>query len=524
MTGWDFADFKAKDKEYFDRGLRLVGLRVRSGKFTGVWHPGSGAQWWVPGSDYAAFKAQDKLYFDQGLRLVDIEYHDGKWTGVWRPGTGAQWWVPGWDYDAFKAQDKTYFDEGLRLVCLRVNNGKYTGVWRPGSGPQWWVPGWDHEAFKDQDKKYFDEGLRLVDLEVHDGKFTGVWRPGTGAQWWYFGDDYEMFRARDLGHFDDGLRLRKVFPYPSSCDSECLNQVVMPTSTYNYEITRTSEHCPGLPGTCGSPGPGEVVTYHWPCLTFDGSKRYARLSALSYNDAPLFTLPFSDTEVKELGPWLYQPGSWHHAIDFQRADRASFDVLAAAPGRVIFTGWDWWSGNTIVISHESGGVQDAFRTIYMHLRNGPTHDADQSWNITVPNLKEPRLTQFKNYLKNTGCPKGGPYTPKPEFWGSDQDKIKPSLLGSVVAAGVVIAHSGCTGPGGCGCTQDPVNGWTWGGTPNTHLHVFFARRDPTDNQWYFIDPYGIYSSGGCYPALDTPITTPCARYPIAWKGHKAAYP
>jgi hypothetical protein len=523
VTGLSYDDFKAKDKHYFDQGLRLICLRVRDGKFTGVWHPGSGAQWWVTGLSYADFKAKDKQYFDQGLRLVDIEVQGGTFSGVWRPGSGAQWWVTGSSYDDFKAKDKSYFDQGLRLVCLRAQqDGHFTGVWHPGSGAQWWVTGLSYADFKGKDKQHFDAGLRLFDIEIHDGKFTGVWRPGSAAQWWWFGNDYEMVTSRDRSYFDGGLRLTKVFPYVGSCDSSCQNQVVMPTGSYNYGITRTSEHCPGLPGTCGTPGAGDVVYYRWPCLTFDGSQRFARMSALTFNDAPLFTLPFSDTAVKQRGPWLYSPGSWHHAIDFSRDDRASFPVHAAAAGRVIFIGWDSWSGNTMVISHDSGGTKDVFRTIYMHLRNGPAHDADQSWNVTVPTLTEPRLSQFKNYLKSTGCPKGGPYTPKPEFWGTDADKINANLLGTHVAAGAVIGHAGCTGPGGCGCTDDKAT-WTWGGGVNTHLHIFFARRDSTDNEWYFIDPYGIYASGSCYPGLNTPIQTPCARYPIAWKGGKAQY-
>lgn len=364
----------------------------------------------------------------------------------------------------------------------------YLAVWRPGSGAQRWVTGASDDDFRTKDKGYFDQGLRLFDIEIHGGKFSGVWRPGSGAQWWFFGNDYEMVLGRDKSYFDGGPRLLKVFPYPGSCDNSCLNQAVMPAGSYNYGITRTAQHCPGLPGTCGTPAAGDVVDYRWPCLTFDGSQRFARMPALTYSDA----------------------------------GANSFPVHAAAPGRVIFIGWDWWSGNTIVISHDSGGVKDAFRTIYMHLRNEPTHDADQAWNVTAPKLQEPGLSQSKNYLTSTGCPKGGPYHPKPEFWGTDADQIDMTLLGKQVAAGAVIAHSGCTGPGGRGCTKDQAN-WTWGGGVNTHLHIFFARRDPSDNEWYFIDPYGIYSSGGCYPALDTPVTTPCARYPVAWKGGKAQY-
>lgn len=41
---------------------------------------------------------------------------------------------------------------------------------------------------------------------------------------------------------------------------------------------------------------------------------------------------------------------------------------------------------------------------------------------------------------------------------------------------------------------------------------------------YLVDPYGIYASGGGYPGMNTPMTTPCARYPILWKGGKSQYP
>ena len=523
-TGLSPDEFKAKDKAHFDQGLRLVDIELHSGTFTAVWHPGSGAQWWATGLSLDEFKAKDKAYFDQGLRLVDIDSHLGAFTAVWRPGSGGQWWATGLSLDEFKAKDKGYFDQGLRLARLSVAGGKYIAVWRTGAGAQWWAAELSYDDFKAKDKAYYDQGLRLVDIELHDGKFTGVWRPGAGPQWWFFGDDYERFASRDKGYFGNGLRLLKIFPYTGKCDGQCLNLVVMPTNSYNYAIARTAEHCPGLPGTCGTPGPGEVVFYRWPCITFDGSQRYERLSAVTFSDAPLFQLPFSDPTVKQSGTWLYKAGSWHHALDLRPDDRHSFEVRAAAAGRVVFIGWDWWSGNTIVMSHDSGGVQDAFRTIYMHLRNGPTHDADQAWNITVPKLTEPRLSQYKTYLTKTGCPKGGPYNADPKYWGTDADKIDTKLLGKNVSAGTVIAHAGCSGPGGCGCTDDQAS-YTWGGGVNTHLHIFFARRDPSDNEWYFIDPYGIYGPPGCYPStLTDPITTACARYPISWKGGKPQYP
>ncbi len=507
VTGMGYDDFKTTDLKHFNEGLRLISLRVRGGLFTGIWHPGAGAQWWTYGLSYDDFKAKDKTYFDQGLRLVDIEIDNGKFAGVWRPGGGAQWWATGLSFDDFKAKDLAHFKEGLRLVCLRVVDGKYTAVWHTGTGAQWWASGLNVNDFIAKDKEYFNQGLRMYDVEIHNGLLTGFWRDGAGqgAQWWHVGDDFEMVNGHDRHYFDTGLRLVKVFPFPGACDSGCLNQAVMPTGSYNYGLT------------------GDTAVYRWPCLTFDGSVRLARMSALQFGDNGIFTLPFNDKGVKMRGPWLYKPGDWHHAIDYSRDDSGSFPVLAAAPGRVIFIGWDAWSGNTMVMSHDSGGVTDAFRTIYMHLHNGPTNDANNAWNVSVPTLGEPRLSQYKAFLTNTGCPKGGPYHPNATYWGTDADKIDMSLLNKSVAAGAVIAHSGCTGPGGCGCT-DNSDKYKWGGGVNTHLHIFFARKDPSDQQWYFIDPYGIYASGGCYPGFNTAINTPCARYPVMWKGRKVQYP
>ena len=296
----------------------------------------------------------------------------------------------------------------------------------------------------------------------------------------------------------------------------------MTSGSYNYGITETEEHCPGLPGTCGTPDADDVVFYRWPNIDFDGSRRYVRLSALAGSDQ-IFTIPFSDTEVTPGGTWQYNPGAWHHAIDFSRGDGKTFKVLAAGPGVVIFIGWDNWSGNTIVISHDAAGVKDAYRTIYMHLRNGPSSDSDNCWSKTVPTLAEPRLSQYKSFLTSTGCPQNPPRNPDSNYWGTESEKIDTTLLSNSVEAGTFLAWAGETGPGGCNCTNDSAS-YTWGGGVNTHLHVFFTRRDQTNNEWYFIDPYGIYGHPSCYPSnLTDPITTSCARYPITWKGGKPQY-
>ena len=80
--------------------------------YLATWRPGNGAQWWVTGLGYDDFKAKDKQYFDQGLRLTTLRIRNGAYTAVWHPGSGAQWWVAGLSYDDFKAKDKAYFDGG----------------------------------------------------------------------------------------------------------------------------------------------------------------------------------------------------------------------------------------------------------------------------------------------------------------------------------------------------------------------------------------------------------------------------
>lgn len=178
--------------------------------YSGVWRPGSGAQWWRSGMSLSDFKELDKTYFDQGLRLTDLEIKNGKYAAVWRPGRGAQWWRPGMAVGQFRTQDKAYFDQGLRLVALAIESGRYTAVWRPGSGAQWWRPGMTIGEFKTQDKTYFDQDLRLVILKIEGGKYTAVWRPGSGAQWWEAGLCFDDFKTEDKAYFEMGLRLQTL--------------------------------------------------------------------------------------------------------------------------------------------------------------------------------------------------------------------------------------------------------------------------------------------------------------------------
>jgi Polyglycine hydrolase-like, structural repeat len=517
--------FEAKWKELSGQGLRLTSLAAfeHGGvtSYAGAYRAGTDAHaLWV--AQWPSFEAKWKELSGQGLRLTSLAAfeHGGvtSYAGAYRAGTDAHaLWVSQWP--SFEAKWKELSDRGLRLtsIAATVHGGVtyYGGVFRAGSGGHaLWVS--QGPSFVAKWKELSDQGLRLVSLDsyIHGGNryYAGVYRPGTDGHVLWVGVDWENFVAKWRQLSQQGQRLIDMTLYPHPCAADCLNHVVMPTDSYNYGITRTQTHCPGLPGTCGSPGPGDRVFYRWP-VDVEGGSRFVRLTAIEHDDQFL-TLPFSDSKVERRGVWRYSNGGWHHAGDYSRDDSATFQIRACAPGRVIHMGWDNWSGNTVIVSHDVGGKQDAYRTIYMHMRNGASNDCEAAWSQTVPTLSEPERSEYIQHLNDTGCPQNPPRNPDPAHWGTNQQTL-PAILNQQVARGAFLGWCGNTGPGG----KKGLGG------PNTHLHIFFCRRDPTNDEWYFFDPYGVYSLPGCYAANVTDATTgPCVRYPIAWKFGKPQYP
>lgn len=532
--------FLLDDFERFTIGSKSV--------YAGLFKKGGGGNAaWIT-SDWKDFSAQWASFENQGLRMDDYEswFEGGNqvYAGIFHEAGGAHaaWIVSDWQnftskWDELGKQNLRMRD--FEALPLPGGSVQYAGIFREGSdGNAAWVTA-DWNSFIGKWGEFTKAGLRITDFETYmDGKkrmWAGIFRAGGWEEAAWIGVDWENFSS--MWHQQDAqnMSLVDVEAYPSTCPAECLNQVVMPgcegspetDCRYDYGITTTKTHCAGKPGTCPSTViSGSNVIYHQPVDT-TASDRYARLSALDARDA-IFTLPFSDSDLQHNG-WLYSAGSWHHAIDYSRPGAGNFTVRAAAPGTVIHVGWDQWSGNTVVISHDAGGVKDAYRTIYMHLRNGPKHDCTEAWNTAawLSTLDEPLANDhYEKYLKDSGCLKDGSGKLNVARWGSGSDLIAADLLGKTVNAGDVIAHAGSTGPGGCGCMpkdwSSPVG--TGGKGPNTHLHIFFARRDPKDDQWYFFDPYGMYAPSGCYPSGMTDGLGACARYPIAWKGGKPEYP
>lgn len=526
----DWQAFQAKWQQAGKQGLHLAAVRtfVANGRrsWAGAWRKGADGEELAAGLDAAAFLARHRELAGHGLRLVDLDtYEEGRqrlYLGAWRTGKDRRL-ILDLDGPALASRAETLAERALRPVRLRAyrDHGRlrFLALWSAGDGEYQLLTGLDAAGLARAQADLAGRGLQLVDVDAYDDdrgrqRFAGIWRAGAAPASLWTGD-WESFVARWHELAGQGERLIALAVAPGACAAACANQVIANRS-YDYGIRATATHCQGRPGTCGTPAPEEAVFYHWPVIS-DGGNRYVRLSALAVTDAP-FSLPFSDPAVRRRAVWLYGPGSWHHAADFSRDDALTFAARAAALGTVLFTGWDPWSGNTIVVSHDAGGVTDAYRTIYMHLRDGASHDCAAAWSQTMAHLPaaDRQLAAYRVHLLATGCTED-PASRRldPRHWGTAAETIDTGLLGKRVAAGQFLAWAGDTGPGG---KRGP-------GGSNTHLHVFFARRDPSDQHWYFIDPYGIYGPPACYPPrLTDPLTGPCVRYPVAWAGGRPRFP
>jgi murein DD-endopeptidase MepM/ murein hydrolase activator NlpD len=544
--GLSWNNFVSKWQTLAKENLRLVDIStyIKNGKryYNGVWRAGSDGYALYAGLNWSDFVTQWQTLGRQGLRLIDIEtYVDNNkrlYAGVWRAGTGGYALDGGLNWNDFVAKWKSLATNNLRLidVATYVSNGTrlYTGVWRAGKDNYALYGGLNWNDFTAKWQTLGAQKLRLISVTsyLQNGTrlYLGVWRAGTDGYYLWNGTDWESTTSKWAELATNKLRLVCLDTYESDCDASCLNHALMPDDlstnwrdTYDYHITAGKYHCNGTPGSCdtGILHATDVI-YSWPNLKLNGNY-YLRNSVVFGAKDKIFTLPFKDA-ANQMGHngWRYSNGTWHHAIDYSRNDTKTFQVVAAAAGRVIYIGWDYWSGNTMIISHDAGGKKDAYRTIYMHMQNGPLNDCSKAWNVSVPKIYNSNdntiQNNYKHYLNSTGCPENvSQRNPDVAYWGKSSQKIDMSLLNKTVTAGQVIGWSGSTGPGGCGSTDGIVR-------VNTHLHVFFAYRDATDDRWYFFDPYGIYNMPYCYPTgVNDPINGQCSRYPVAWKNGKPGY-
>jgi len=535
--GDNWNGFINKGNELANDGFHLIDME-RSKKdgidqFNGVWKKDTGANLLVSGKTWDDFLADGQDKANEGYRLIDVERYiknnQAQYNGVWVSGDDSNFIVSGKTWNNFRDEVTANADDNLRLIDLETfssgNQQKFFGIYRSGSydygiqSPMGWkdfVDGW--KLFSDTDR-------RLIDIERFDDgeiKYAGVYAEGTDPYALWYASDREEFVSKWKEYSDKGLRLVDVELFPNQCSIECLNDVIQDNGEKwtAWGNPKTNLHCEGLPGTCNFDTSTKDVAYSAPVDEVD-DKTYVRLSAINEGDQ-IFTLPFESKQVELSQTWIYNSGNYHHAHDYKSSTGNSFEIRAAAPGKVIFADWTNWSGNTVIISHNVDGKNDAYRTIYKHLRNGSQNDCNKSLTQSLPNISnQTQQNNFQSYLSYTGCINVND-TPLALYWGSDTDTMEVQA-GQDVDRGELLGLAGNTGPGGIMLAIN-ANDITKT-SKNIHLHIYFAKRDSIDDKWYLIDPYGIYSQRTCYPVdIDDPINTPCSRYQVFWKDGIAKYP
>lgn len=531
-VGQNWDGFEKKWKELNKKNLRLVDLEtyVVGGerRYAGVWLEGKGKHYLWVGKDWKAFEKKWKELSKKKLRLIDIEIYaeNGKnrYAGVWEEGNDSHYlWVRK-SWKDFEKKWKSLNRKKLRLVDLEVHRYKgknyYSGVWRRGTDKHYLWAGKSWSDFREKWSELSEKNLRLVDIEINevDGKkyYSGVFRAGKERHALWNNVDWENFSTKHWALKQKDLRLVDL-EIQSGCDSVCVNKVSGGRS-YNRRVDATDMHCNDRPGTCAAPADGDTVGYQRPIIV-EGDKEYLRLAPMYFKGRP-FTLPFKDKSVGFGASWIYGGGSHHYAVDYSIDGRKTFKVVSTAPGRVIYVGWQWNSGNTVVVSHDVDGRKDAFRTVYMHLRDGPANDCRNSWNVSVARMRDggdSRLSNFSDYLEDSGCPETGRRRPDSDDWGRNSHDIEVTV-GEKVSRGETIGWAGNTGPGGRGDTDQIKH-------PNHHLHIKFAVRDNSDGLWYLVDPYGIYAGPDCYPEdVEGKLSGLCVRYPVAWRDGRPERP
>lgn len=240
------------------------------------------------------------------------------------------------------------------------------------------------------------------------------------------------------------------------------------------------------------------VNYKGPNPVF-GNETDARTWAKQQVAKLPFFLPYDGNAVGLIQGWQYNNGGEHSGIDSWKNDvtantDVTFNVVAAAPGRVVTKLWDNWFGNTVIIEHTAkNGAK--YRTVYMHLRDGYTHDHDAAKAIVPPDPNaNDNWAKYSRFAKNNS---------NKLYWGEETHKIAVKV-GDWVNTGTYIGKAGNTGAGGAG------NGLNNDGTPmnttraNNHLHFMLSVPNPkTAGEWVFIDAFGVYNEvdTGCYDIM-----------------------
>jgi len=245
---------------------------------------------------------------------------------------------------------------------------------------------------------------------------------------------------------------------------------------------------------------GDRVFGGWSDQTFQApknafaTKAEAEAFLLKIHAEQPFFLPFTHPDVKLGHGWYYNDGGLHRACDYSRSgveenEDPTFLVTSAGSGVVVATDWDGNGGNYVAVEHTAPGGQKVM-FVYLHLRDGKSHDIAKAKSSTSDSEKYVKYRAFANGY------------PDHLSWGTESHTIKVQV-GDHVGVGTPLAWAGNTGAGGAGsglnADGSPKN---WKG--NLHLHVYVAVPHPNvQDTWVWVDPYGVYQEvdTGCYDLL-----------------------
>ena len=311
-------------------------------------------------------------------------------------------------------------------------------------------------------------------------------RPGKGYSW---NSALGRRLLLDIGEVGDD-REGAASHAPGSIEYDIMQGVEVPTCvTPDYYVEAGDRIFTGWPEVGGVP----TATFKSPGNAF-ATKAEAEEFLLKIHAEQPFFLPFTDPDVKLGHGWYYNSGKLHRACDYSRSgveedEDPTFQVTSAGSGVVVATDWDGNGGNYVAVESTAADGQKVM-FIYLHLRDGKSHDIAKAKSSTSTSEKYVKYRAFANDY------------PDHISWGTEQQTIMVNV-GDTVSVGTPLAWAGNTGAGGAGSgLNDDGSPKNWKG--NVHLHVYVAVPHPTtSNTWVWVDPYGVYQEAdtGCYDLL-----------------------
>lgn len=213
---------------------------------------------------------------------------------------------------------------------------------------------------------------------------------------------------------------------------------------------------------------------------------------------PLY-IPYRHSKVGIWQGFYYNNGNRHGSIDYGKTNISNgedptFGVYAIAAGKVIDVKWSNGGGNTVTIEHTApNGFK--YRSSYLHLRNGFSHD--------LAKAKQSPSTQYRNFANKPN--------PSALCWGTQSQTVKVKV-GQTVQAGQFIAWAGNTGSGGIKFILKPNGDLENPNTKSFNVHLHFSLSiQNNQGDWIKIDPYGVYNKKSGIDCYDLDSETPFAR-------------